>query len=100
MAAGGVGQGAQQLVAAMGATTAGAAVGLVDDDELGAGADELDAAALVLDVVQADDGVRVGREDALARREVPFQTTGPSGRDGDGADVEAFFGAWEAGGCD
>ena len=65
-----LGEPLQQLVALV-AALAGrrAGVRLVDDDELGAGAQELGAAAFALDVVEADDGVRVGGEDALARRQ-------------------------------
>src|SRR5690606_27762554 len=59
----------QKLVTLVAALTGGrAGVRLVDDDQLGARAEELGAAAFALDVVEADDRVRVSREDALARR--------------------------------
>ena len=41
-----------------------------------------------LHVVEADDGVRVHREDALARRNAPFQPPRAPGGDGRGADME------------
>src|SRR5258708_603848 len=61
---------------------------LIHDDELGTGAKELVSTTLALDVVEADDGVRVSREDGLTGREVSLQSTGTGRSDGDSVDVE------------
>ena len=79
----------QQLVALM-APLAGRRTGmrLVDDDQLGACAKELRATTLALDVVEADDRMRVRREDTLARREVALEAGGTRRCDRDGPEVE------------
>ena len=73
-----VGEAAQQLVALVrprGADAAGAdaGVGLVDDHQLGAGAQEVVAAAVGLDEVGRDDDVRVALEERLADRQAALQ---------------------------
>ena len=65
-----------------------AGVGLVDDDELRARADELVAADVGLDVVEADDGERMRPEDAVRLEERPFEPSGRRRGDGDSGDQE------------
>ena len=66
----------------------GEAVRLVDDDELRAGADELGAAAVGLDVLGRDDDERVGVEQRLADAEPALQAARGRGEDDLGVDVE------------
>ena len=63
-------------------------MGLVDDDQLRAGAQELGAPAVLLDVIGGDDGDRVAFEDALAGEEVALETGGGAGEDQRGVEVE------------
>ena len=69
---GSLGEALQELVAlvaaAPGASRRGAGVGLVDDHQLGAGAQEVVAAAVGLDEVGRDDDVGVMLEERLRRR--------------------------------
>ena len=65
-----------------------AGVGLVDDDELRAGADELVTADVRLDVVEADDGERMRPENAIRLKERPFEPSGRRRGDGDSGDQE------------
>ncbi len=83
------GKAAEQLVALV-ATRArrGTGVRLVDDHELGAGAQEVGAAAVALDVVEADHGMRVRREDTFGGRQIAFEPAGARRGDADRADVE------------
>ena len=85
-----VGQAPEQLVPLMPAPAGrGAGVRFVDDHEVGARLEEVVAPLAGLDVVETDDGVRMHREDALARWNAPFQAPRAPGGDGRGADVEA-----------
>ena len=62
---------------------------LVDDHEVGTRLNEVVPPLAALHVVEADDRVRMRREDALARRNAPLQPPRAPGGDGRGADVEA-----------
>ena len=53
-------------------------MGFVDDNEVRAGSRKTLAALFGLDVVEADDRMRVRREDALARWEVALEARGVS----------------------
>src|SRR5690606_31182894 len=82
----------QQIVALMAALPRrGAGMCLVDDDQLGAGPQKLGTPPLALDVIEADDGVRVRRKNTLARRKVTFEPRRAGGRDRNGPQVEAPF---------
>ena len=84
------GQALEQLVALVPAPAGrGARMRLVDDHEVGARLDEAVPPLPGLHVVEADDRVRMHREDALARRNAPLQPPRAPGGDGRGADVEA-----------
>ena len=84
------GQALEQLVALVPAAAGrGARMRLVDDHEVGARLDEAVPPLPGLHVVEADDRVRMHREDALARRNPPLQPPRAPGGDGRGADVEA-----------
>ena len=65
-----------------------AGMGFVDDDHAGADARELVAAAIGLDVVEADHCERVGFEQADARGQFAFQARGRGSRDRCRVDVE------------
>ena len=66
----------------------GAGVGLVDDDEVGAGPDEVVAAAVALDEVDRHHRVRVHVEQRLAVEEAAFQAGGRRRQHELGVDVE------------
>jgi hypothetical protein len=88
----GLSQTAQEVIALVAALTSrGAGVGLVHDHQLRAGAKKLVAASHVLDVVKADDGAGIGREDARTRREVSLKSAHALGRDGHGLQMEAYL---------
>ena len=70
---------------------AGAGVRLVDDDEAGAGAGEILAAFLGLDVVKRDDGAGMRVEEGLVEGEATFEPGGGGGGDGGGVDAETGF---------
>ena len=80
----------EQFVALVAAGSGGGAgVCLIHDDQLRTGPQEFGAALLALDVVEADDGVRMGGEDAFAGRKAPFKASGAGGGDCHGMKVEA-----------
>src|SRR6266404_2399988 len=60
----------------------------VDDNQGWTGAGELGAAAVGLDVVEADDSVGICFEQALRGRQSPLETTRFGSCDGDSIDVE------------
>ena len=68
-----------------------AGVGLVDDDQLGAGPDEVVAAAVRLDEVEGHDEVVVHVEQRLAHGEVALQPGCGGGQHQLGLDVELGF---------
>ena len=83
-------QAPQQLVALVPAAAGrGARVRLVHDHEVGTRLEEVVAPLARLDVVEADDRVRVHREEARARRNAAFQAPRAAGGDRGGAEMEA-----------
>ena len=86
----GAGQTLKQLAPLMPALAGGGArVGLVNDHEVGTRLQEVVSSLAGLHVVEADDRVRVLREDACPRRKAPLQAPRAPGGDGCGADMEA-----------
>ncbi len=84
------GQPPDQLVPLMPAPAGRSArMRLVDDHEVGARLEEAVPPLAGLHVVEADDRMRMHREDALARRNAPLQPPCAPGGDGGGADMEA-----------
>lgn len=84
------GEGADELVALVAGASVGAnaAVRFVDHDELGAGAQEIGAAPLGLDVIERDDRERMHLEDRFVRPEAAFQAGCGAGPHDLGFDVE------------
>ena len=90
MALGVLGQPADEFVALVAARAAGVGtdVGLVDDDEFRAGADELVAAQVGLDVVDRDHDVGVLVEDRPVTGQASLERGGGGGKDELRVDVE------------
>jgi len=61
---------------------------LVDNDELGASPDEFVTPDVGLDVVETDDGERMGAEDAVRLEQRPFEAPRRRGRHGDRRNLE------------
>src|SRR5689334_18883359 len=60
----------------------------VDDDERWTHAQKVRAARITLDVIEADDGVRIREKYAIARRKVSFETARSGSRHGHRANME------------
>jgi len=87
-----IGQVPQEVVAlVLALPIADAGVRLVDDHEVGTMVEEVRAALLALDVIEADDGVWVHLEKAQSRRDAAFEAPGARRGDRDGLEVEAGF---------
>ena len=83
-------QQAQQVVTLVAAgIVAGAGVGLVDDHQFRAAVGKVAAAAVALDVVEADHRVRVHGEDVVGERQAALQPSRAGRSDGHRLDVEA-----------
>ena len=76
------------MAAAVSGARIGRGVRLVDDDEVGGGAQELVAVAVALDEVGADDDVRVALEERLAQAQPALEPGRGRGQHADRVDVE------------